>query len=57
MWYHVKWNFFTIYVMHHTEYLIIMKPEWYFISAIEFQFTNNILLHLFFLGGGGGHHF
>lgn len=34
MWYHVKWNFFTIFVMHHTEYLIFMKTEWYFIRAI-----------------------
>lgn len=34
--------------MHHTEYLIIMKLEWYFISAIEFQFTNNIHLQLLF---------
>jgi hypothetical protein len=48
MWYHVKWNFFTIHVMYHTEFLIIMKPEWYFISAIEFQFTNNVHLQLHF---------
>jgi len=48
MQYHIKRNFFTIYVMYHAEYLIIMKPGWYFISAIVFQFTNNIHLKLLF---------
>jgi len=34
--------------MYHTEFLIIMKPKWYFISATETLFTNNIHLQLHF---------